>query len=238
MQKSASVCSFVTVNKEQTELKVKREKTLNIELAVKYRDDHLDMKSPVPNSPHSPHSPTKRKDDHEKEFKRRSLDIGKILHNNILYEHEFSTVSTEVTKIHRIYISGDIEDKKQCYKLCIDLDHEVIGVGKKDYLADRNIVIKYEIELRSGKRVESKKGGYTIKYEKTKQLIGFVLAYITVVNIYIDDIFMREEYQKKYWFRLIRELNRYIKKNELKCTLNEKIASPRIVKILEYGAFT
>lgn len=223
MIKSASVHSVVTTKQEKPI-------SLNVTSAVKYRDNHVENTKDM-NSPHSPDSPSTRKKQREDLFKRRSIDLNKILHSNVLYERK--SIDKNKESIHRISISRDIFDKKACYKMCIDEDHHVCGITRNDYLADMNIVIKYEIETKQGKKIKKKDGTHEMKYVTTTQLIGFALGSITIYDIYIDDMYMKEEYQEKYWFRLVRQLHKYITKNDLKCVLNEKIASPRIIKIMQ-----
>lgn len=157
--------------------------------------------------------------DNIKKDKRRSFNIKDILNNNTLYDKSKNDDLINVRQI--ISISNNKKDKMRCYNLASKENHNMISIKKDDYLSDMNIVILYELEI-SDKKTCS----------KVKNLIGYILCSITIYDIYVEDIYVRQKYYGKLYSKFIKHFNKYIKINSLKCHLNEQLSSPRIKSII------
>lgn len=154
--------------------------------------------------------------------RRKSFNINNILHNNLIFE---DTEETEDLIVHqKIYISNDINDKQECYDLMIK-ENNLSLLTQNDYLSDDYLVIIYKIVLNDlnlmGEIINTK-----------INTIGYILASITIYYIFIDDICVKSNLHKKFKYKLINEVNKYIQLCSLNCHLNETISSPRIRNIL------
>lgn len=157
--------------------------------------------------------------DNVKKEKRRSFNIKDILNNNTLYDKSKHDDLINVRQL--ITMSNDKRDKLRCYNLAIKENHNMILIKKEDYLSDMNMVILYELEISDKKSCS-----------KIKNLIGYILCSITIYDIYVEDIYVRQKYYGKLYSKFIKQFNKYVKNNSLKCHLNEQLSSPRIKSII------